>query len=360
MSGLLDRAMRSEYDSYDFERLLHGIEEFEAYVSARDSVQMVDDFRPVLSAFTEVAPRYERIADSSLLREARQNILSAIHRTVGGRSDDPLDADPNARPQLERLFSALAMRYRLVVINFNYDDLIDRLSVAWSDGFTDKRSDGSALFSPDDWYAESCDASKNLLIHMHGSVRFGSSRGEVRTPPFSQPAKYPNFVAASESLELTGMSDTVVDGRILTAGAIISGLNKGSKIIYNARPYGHYYRTVMDLVPRSERFLVLGYGWRDPHVNMWIEESIALRRPQSAVVTYLPGADVGDDTPQNRYIQKLAGQETWSRIKNSAYAPMSPEDDVAPYKIDGHIAVFPQGFVLDNDAEAALLSFFSV
>lgn len=85
----------------------------------------------------------------------------------------------------------------------------------------------------------------------------------------AEPGKFETHQEASESLGklFRGSGDTV-GGQIVDGTPIISGRQKGGKLIYNPRPYGYYYATAMNLIPITTKLLVLGYGWHDIHLNV--------------------------------------------------------------------------------------------
>lgn len=364
LAAILDQPLRTVYgNDYDFEILLNAIEELEAFVSARHIFGTYQMNTAVLAAFAELMRRYECINDDSLLRETRLDILKAVHSQVGSDSEYPTyhDAKP-AREQIERLFKALAECFRLVVIDFNYDDLIDRLPITWQDGFTRPVSDrGCQLFSPDDWNRSVADASSHLLMHIHGSVRFGYRPQETLTANtrFAEPAKYDSIMMAQQSIVQMSVSGTYVLGKPEDASFIVSGLGKVGKVTYNARPYGYYYRTIMDLVPRTEHLLVLGYGWRDYHVNTWIREYVALHpNRRSAVVTLRPGWEVGKNTSlQYQSLQNLAGT-SWNRIETLAYLRRADQStEPSRFLVEGNFAIAPEGFIMSDEDEHALTEF---
>lgn len=152
-----------------------------------------------------------------------------------------------------------------------------------------------------------------------------------------------------------GVSGTSVDGRVEDASFIVSGLGKAGKLAYNARPYGYYYRTVMDVLPRVDQLLVLGYGWRDVHVNTWLNEYASLHpERRSAVVTVHNAWDYRNNSPQNQALPRLAGSP-WQKIEIS-YAVQNPGESV-PLLIEGSFAIAPSGFIMKDSDEATLLEF---
>ena len=380
LADILDGALTGAYKSYDFEMLLHAIEELGMLALALETPALLEEFRPVISAFAELGPRYARIADSQFLRNARLGAIAALHRLVGERSIRPMVhmpfvPDPTAsRQQVQRILAELAERFRLIVVNLNYDDVVDGTAIRWGDGFGQAVAwskdpylpakmvgeNRCEAFSPSLWDAQVADRECNLLIHLHGSIRFGwPTIAAMQTiGRYAEPVKFATHEEAHESLANFGFSGNIVGGQSFDATPIISGRQKGGKMIYNARPYGYYYRAVMDLVPTASNMLVLGYGWRDVHLNTWIEE-MNQRSPDNrkiAVVTHIPGTEVGENTPQNRYMA-LLGRQAWTRLQSRAFARAagSPNSD---FHQDGNFVVLPSGFDLDAGDEAQLNGFF--
>jgi hypothetical protein len=371
MADILDQGLRSDYGSdYDYERILHALEELEPFLGARynpDGSPLADT--PVLGSFAELMRRFECIDDESVIRTARLEMLKLVHRIVGGDCDYPTEphtATP-AREQLGRLFAVLVQRYRLVAITFNYDDLLDRMPLQWQDGFTIPVSDKFCwLFSPDAWSGFVEDESANLLIHLHGSVRYGHRPQETHTTiftRFAEPARYDYLTAAQDSVADSATSGTSADGAVADASYIVSGLRKASKLAYNARPYGYYYRSVMDFLPKARRLLVLGYGWRDAHVNTWVNEYGALRGDhRTAVVTRRLGEHVDKlQLPENRMLAMLAGPSAWAKMRTFAHLRHEYEKDwPSPFSIQDNFALAPEGFVMSSEDEAKLLEFIMV
>ncbi len=102
----------------------------------------------------------------------------------------------------------------------------------------------------------------------------------------------------------------------------------------------------------------MGYGWRDEHVNLLVDEMLALQPDlTAAVVGFRSGTEVGKITPQNTYLRKL-GRVAWRMMDCFAYCPV----DEAPFKTrwqDGSFMLFPCGFMLSESDEAALLNHFA-
>jgi hypothetical protein len=114
--------------------------------------------------------------------------------------------------------------------------------------------------------------------------------------------------SAVESLEV-GVSDKYSSGQIVSAAPIISGLSKIAKLSYNPEPFGYYYRAFIDSMIENERLLVIGYGARDQHLNTWIDQFRKIHDDKRKIVwiCWLPGALVGEKTPEKDMISHLAG-----------------------------------------------------
>lgn len=377
LSDILDEALRGAYGAYDFETLLHAIEELETVVTARETPALLAEFRPVLSAFMDLAPRYERIADSQFLRWTRLHIIETIHRHVGSMSTSPkmsvaLEPDQYAaRAQIHRIFGALSKRYRVVAVTLNYDDIVDQSPVQWADGFGEIATWSKdtylpadiageircELFSPKLWDSQVENRQCNLLIHLHGSIRFGwpTIAGVQSHGRWAEPVKFATHEEALDSLGNFGHSGTIVGGQNFDGTPIISGQQKGGKMIYNARPYGYYYRTVMTLVPTARKLLVLGYGWQDAHLNTWIEETLARQDDlRIGVVTFAPGEMLIDNTPQGSYLKQLL-KRPWDEGRR--LNPTSETVAAGGFHQHGDLGICPNGFTLSSQDEAQLLKF---
>lgn len=362
LDGIIDQALvAGGYDDYDFELLLHAIEELEPFLDFNTTLSPRARLRlPLLRNFVALRSQYNSIKDQrSYLHIARSNVLSAIHAEVGTNvehPDNPVKAQL-AREQLARMFLGLADHYRLIVINFNYDDLLDRIDIGWRDGFTWTLPVGQVnMFDPASWL-QSFQNNANLLMHVHGSVRFGyppsSWPSQTR---FDEPTKYASLSDARTSIVGRITSGTQVDGKQFDAAYIVSGTQKAGKLVYNTRPYGYYYGAITACLPQADAVLILGYGWRDQHVNGWLSEFVNLHPDaKRAVVTLRTGNDVGDNmTREYRALNGLFGSK-WSLIDNQ----ILHSDNTQHFYEDDTRAIAVDGFVLSDANERSLLGFFS-
>jgi hypothetical protein len=110
---------------YQFENLLGAVEELEDYA-----------FRQTfLSKITGLPGGQTVLDDALMVGTTRRSIVEAIHRHVGEAASLPGVKTHPAAIQLRRMLQRLARRFRLVVIDLNYDDIADEATVRWSDGY---------------------------------------------------------------------------------------------------------------------------------------------------------------------------------------------------------------------------------
>jgi hypothetical protein len=261
-------ALIREFDYVDFELILHALEQLEPVVASIQSRHRVDRYRAVLSAFVEVSRKLHPLDDPVLLSAVRPFLITEIYRAMTNISVGLL-ARP---PALHAFISHLDDEFQLSVFTLNYDDIVDGARDSWFDGFTRPVAQSAAgrVWSANGFDARRFnnwrEASDPLLIHLHGSVRFGYSLGEFVA------VKYSDVQTALESVEGTRVSETYSSGQIISASPIISGLSKAAKLVHNPEPFGYYYRAFIDSVLTCERLLVIGYGARDDHIDVWLKQ----------------------------------------------------------------------------------------
>jgi hypothetical protein len=209
-----------------------------------------------------------------------------------------------------------------------------------------------ALFSPADWLQREHDDHAHLLMHLHGSVLFGaeSLQALARYDRIAEVVKFESPTAAVQSYVHLEQWRNPVGGHDFTGYPIISGLQKGARLIYNPRPYGYYHRSIMSLLPRASRLLFLGYGWRDAHLNAWIYE-MAKVQPElrAAVVTRRSRGEVDAGYTSEYSALCVIGGEAWLRAQRRAHC-----EQAQTFFEDRRFAIVPHGFIL-NDGDAGRL-----
>jgi hypothetical protein len=302
-----------------------------------------------IAAFVEILKHYEILNDWSLLRATRESVISGIHGEIHNRSL----CLPRELP-LHKLVAALAKEFQLAIFTLNYDDVVDGACSGWFDGFVGKKDSSTAGAC---WEAQSFDAkafdlwrdsNEPVLVHLHGSVRFGPSRQGFDL------VKYNSTAAAGEAIKGISRSDKSSGGQIISSDSIISGLNKAARLTLNPVPYGYYYRALIDSLLSNERLLVIGYGAGDEHVNTWLGEFCEKHGEERRVgwVGMLKGEMVGEDTLEKRMIHLLSDGK-FEDFRHYG-APGKPNSLMA---CGGKVRLGAAGFPLPEQAQMELISF---
>ncbi len=347
---MIYHALTSEFDYVDFELILHAIEQLEPIVASIEDRRRVDRYRAVLSAFVEVNRKLDLLSDASLLLAVRPLIITEIYRVMTGIPVQSL-ARP---PALHHFIRNLEDEFQLIVFTLNYDDVVDGARDSWFDGFTRpvEQSPGGRVWSANGFDAQHFnnwrEASEPLLVHLHGSVRFGYLRGEFGT------GKYSDSQAALESVEGTRTGDRYSAGQIVSASPIISGLSKPAKLVHNPEPFGYYYRAFIDSILACERLLVIGYGARDDHINVWLEQFAQNHDEKRKVVWIckLDGSSVGERTDEKDMINLLAGPGGFREFVN--YDDPNGAEKLQTCRALGLV---PSGFPVSPETEAEIVQF---
>ena len=344
---MIYRALTSDFGYVDFELILHAIEQLEPIVASINDSRRVDHYRAVLSVFVEIKRRFDFL-DESLLRALRPSVIAEIYRAINGVPVQYL-ADQPALPQFIR---DLEREFRLRVFTLNYDDIVDDARATWFDGFTRpvEQSSGGSVWSANGFdrrnFSNWRDASEPLLVHLHGSVRFGYLRKEIAT------GKYSDKRAALESIEATRSGDHYSGGAIVSASPIISGLSKPAKLVNNPEPFGYYYKAFIDSLLECERLLVIGYGARDDHINAWLDQYTKIHEANRKVVWIckLPGSSVDNPTAEKQMINSLSGLGGFQEWRNF-------DDPSQKFQRCGPLGLVPSGFPVSPETEAEIVQF---
>jgi hypothetical protein len=306
--------------------------------------------RAVLSAFVEVNRKLDLLCDTSLLSAVRPSIITEIYRMMTGISVQYLARSP----ALHHFIGKLEDKFQLGVFTLNYDDVVDGARDSWFDGFTRpvEQSPGGRVWSANGFDARYFnnwrEASEPLLVHLHGSVRFGYLRGEFGT------GKYSDSQAAQDSVEGTRAGDNYSAGQIISASPIISGLSKSVKLLHNPEPFGYYYRAFIDHILDCERLLVVGYGARDDHINVWLDQFSRNHADKQKVVWIckLGGRSVGVPTKEKDMISLLAG--TAGFVESINY---DNPDSSQKFQTCGLLGLVPSGFPVSPETVEEIMQF---
>lgn len=242
---------------FNFETVIAAMEALDGYVFEKRDPPVVGG---EMGAFTALMPGYEdflKIFNVDTFFDLREALLAAIAAFVINKTE------ASATSALSVFVKRLTEHFDLTVVTLNYDDLIDRAG-AWFDGFVP--SHGNHPYEKFDRGAFRAGAASEpaVLLHLHGSVRFG------RNPDLgSYVVKYRSAKEAQESLK---PSDTLIPRGMGTI-PMISGNQKERYFNEYTAPLGYYYNAFVNAALDCPLWLIAGYGGNDAHVNGWIQES---------------------------------------------------------------------------------------
>lgn len=177
-----------------------------------------------------------------------------------------------------------------------------------------------------------------------------------RHTPYGEPVQYATAQAAFDSTRGTSVGWPSTDGSLLHATPIISGGHKSPKIMENTRPYAYYSSATLQEIARANSLLTVGYGFRDAHVNAWIDEYVRLNpNGKLAIITRRTGRDVHANTAVERFILKLTGGH---RDLNWIYEPVEGgSPSTGAHGLVGGIYLVANGVPLTVDAEEAVFAY---
>jgi len=329
----------------DFELVMASLEELLSYGLGNGTV---------IRSFTEPRATFAPLLDTPMLFSAYSSAVKALIDVFLKKI--PISQEQIAAHQaLCSLFGRLTGRSRLVVATLNYDTLLDDAST-WFNGFVGP-PELYREFDPLAWRARVNARDCHLMIHLHGSLRFGlrPTTALSGNAPFNEPVLYPTESLAAQTIG-RGVSNPTVDGHLLPATPIIVGGHKSPKLMHNPRPYAYYNATALDEIVTSDRLLIIGYGFRDQHVNAWIDEHLRLHPGgRIGIVTRRTGRDIGENTAVERFLMKL-GQGDANR--DYIYEPVGGA--AQPLAIHGNIGrayLVATGVPMAQDVETALLAY---
>jgi hypothetical protein len=343
---LLYRELSNTFGSVNFELILYAIEQLLPFANMRTGAASSEKFLPSIAAFVEMRRNCEILNDGSLLRATHDRIISEIHSEIQNRS---FQLPRNDLP-LHKLINTLAEEFHLEIFTLNYDDIVDLARNDWFDGFVGENL-SSTYGACKSFDAQAFDSwrelSEPVLVHLHGSVRFGPSMGDVDL------VKYTDTREAGKAIQGVGRGDMFVGGHQVRWEPIISGLNKAARLTLNPAPYGYYYRALIDCLLFNERLLVIGYGARDEHVNTWLDQFRAKHGERRRIgwVGMITGKMVGERTPEKDKIKFLSDHQFKDCLHYSARAE--------PHALMecGRLRLAPGGFPFPEETQSELISF---
>ena len=340
---LLGEGLRTIDPDFNYETVLHAIETLEPYVASRTFIPDLVNVRPVITAFTDPAYRYQALFNYVMLWTMRWDIIRCVRDAVIDRTRAPKAEAVNLSTSF---ISKLRNVFTPEVYNLNYDTLWDD-TADWFDGFLP--AERFAVFETKKYF-DTLEGENPTMNHLHGSVRYGyPERGEIARLDSREIVKYPDVDEAGNSLRRDNIPQpSYTEASIDDAAPLISGGAKTLK--FNAIPYSYYHAALQQTYRRSNRLLFIGYGFTDPHINNWAH--LVLRHDENAkvaIIDYRP-----KDGPW-----KLSETGDFVRLKESAGAAGIDlnGNDVVEIAIAGRMAITGHGYPPRSDLADSILSF---
>jgi hypothetical protein len=249
------RAQRTE-GNFNFETVLAALEELDDFGVRKSHPTAWPRIGGYLAAFADWLPDFAPIADKSF--------LSAHAQVIGRIKNFVIDRTAEASPvKLRNFFDQLRKVFDLTVVTLNYDDLIDRAG-DWYDGFGVSASANDAGTFDFAGFPQQSALYPAVLMHLHGSVRFGFPRFSAEPPREGEIIRYGRPV---HGLRATPHPP----GGIAQPTPIIAGDGKDRWMTRACVPFGYYYSAFINTIQACPRLLVAGYGAGDQHVNSWLQ-----------------------------------------------------------------------------------------
>lgn len=257
-AAVLYKALSGYYDAPDFETMLHAIETLHTIRHSPPGAQILDAFKPVVSAFMDPSPRWRCLTHHHEPGYAAATILRRIATYLAYSQSRVSD---EAKDGLRAVIDPLTSEYQLIIANLNYDTIIDDLVPYAADGFTDQTSDGMRFA-----YESLMGAGVGLQtmnLHLHGSLRYALHSDDSTIRKF-------------ESIETASVrwgalyQQPSQSGEIMIVGPLISGLRKAEKTLIP--PFAQYNHVFVEMLLRHPRLLLVGYGGREAYLSNWLFE----------------------------------------------------------------------------------------
>ncbi len=332
---IIERTLRRKFRKrFDFELFLDALEQLQPLASPG----AIDD--SVTTAFFKQNSSFADLLTLAPLHSAHEDAIRGINEIASSFKHKTKIRGLSIEPLLERLHQ----HFDLTVANLNYDTITDGAAVDWFDGFSGTGE--FQTFDPRHWNEHK--RHRSTMMHLHGSVRWGYAPMSIYG---FEAAQFTDALHARDALHRGFARRDTVQDQWFGFTPIISGLHKGGRFIYNARPYGYYFQECVNALVENARLLIIGYSFRDRHLNEWIEEYVRVHgdERQPAVITVILGKDVGEQhSAQYWMLTQLAGVRRFNDgIAYREHHLQYPGADLL--QTHGAMQLIPSGLPLEND-----------
>ena len=200
----------------------------------------------------------------SVVHDVRTEILRRVFGAVKTHAQSQLTRAP-----INKLLRVLMAFYNLRVVSLNYDNLVDYSGIRFKTGFNRHQgADGYSEYDPQferDHFAQS-----HLYLPLHGSIHFGKKPGAISPGRLHEPVWFDSIEQINRNE--FGMNLHIADEIDST---MITGHRKWDNLV--TVPYSSYYSMLRRFAFESPRWLIIGYGGQDPHVNVILRDALRYR-----------------------------------------------------------------------------------
>lgn len=308
----------------------------------------------LLQSFMSPRSEFETVLDVGMLQEAYTGAIHALIRAFLARTPRTT-RQSKAATSLANFVQRLSGNARIVLSTLNYDTLLDD-ALPYFDGFAPVPGWNFFEFHPLLWLHHAKD--HHILMHVHGSLRYGFRpfMAGYNGAPFSEPVRYSSSNDAADSVFRSRTASPSADGLLLPATPIIAGGHKSPKLMHNVRPYAYYNAASLEEIANADALVIIGYGFRDEHVNAWIDEYMRVH-PYGPLVLIAKrtGRHVAQSTPVERFLMKLSrGRIAYDHIYESV---PGGQPSTATHGRFGAAYVATAGVPLDDDVQDSIVSY---
>ncbi|MER9632424.1 SIR2 family protein [Mesorhizobium sp. M0296] len=176
---------------------------------------------------------------------------------------------------LQSFIAEFNNEFEVAMVTLNYDNVMHRAMSNAETGFDPRtrRCEQERLFLRPNW---SC------MLHLHGSIHFDMPIPS--TPDMHEIFWQPDINAVFSQNSSGRSGRTNPEGTKLPTSAIVAGYGKTTQIL--RRPFRTYYAELDRLVGACDAFMLAGYGFGDPHLNIAFERFRDSRRRPVAIIGY--------------------------------------------------------------------------
>lgn len=225
------------------------------------------DICPVFGPFTAPSASFNVRETSCVIPQ----FLLRIMDIVAAYNDYFAQALHNKEKWLSDFILSLG---KIDVFNFNYDTMFENIfgDGGFEDGFeTISTSSDYQVFNPGKLM--NCSADLSSVNHLHGCINYyhpDNPNTHINELRFEDWVKYRNYsdvrrrmIGRTQSQPHSQTKETIYNGPILT------GLNKTAKL--NCIPFDFYHSNLVNSIIRSNKLLIIGYGFGDLYCNQLIQ-----------------------------------------------------------------------------------------